>query len=846
MRYFCCDKRRRNELDQHPTLNGIDYLEVLDRDAPTGSPRQRTLLVRCLKMVSGLTRENVRIEGGERITSIDVEWAFPVPEIPASLLNAAEQTFLSQLDEPDHVLVVRTSVAGDFSRYELALVVAGASDLPPSDFDELFSRISFSFKVECGSEFDCRPARDCAEPAAAIPEFHYLAKDYASFRQLMFDRLAITTPRWRDHNAADLGTALVELLAYVGDRLSYEQDAVATEAYLGTARRRVSVARHARLVDYFMHQGCNARAWVQLQVDADVVKTNPQNPAPVPRGTRLLSKIPAQPIGLDDDPRWLEAASVVFETKHDLEALWQEHNIIPFYSWSDRECCLPKGATAATLRGHLPNLKVGDVLIFEEVVGPKTGNRADADSAKRCAVRLTRVDAGNPVTPRVDALNGQPVTEIEWDEEDALPFPLCLSSRTDESNGEAFVDEVSVARGNIVLADHGQTVAPESLGSVPDSELYLARGSHEDRCQPTPRQLVPVRFRPRLRRGPLTFAIREVFKRSASATMTYSASDAIPQISLTGERKGTKQSWRVHRDLLSSNETDRHFVIESESEHDAVLRFGDDQHGMRPLAGDSFEASYRIGNGVSGNVGADSLHHIVSNVSAITQVRNPLPAAGGVEPESIESVRQRAPYAFLRQQRAVTPADYAEVTERDSQVQRAAATFRWTGFWHTVFVTADRRGGLPVDREFERQLRRRLERYRMAGYDLEVDGPRFVSLELEMLVCVHADYFRSDVERALRDVFSRRTFSDGRCGLFHPDNFTFGQPVFLSPFYAAAQSIAGVESARIVTFQRQGNPDPEPLRSGRLSMHRLEIARLDNDPNFPERGVFRLKLGGGK
>ena len=28
-------------------LNGIDFLEVLDRDAPAGSPRQRTLLVHC-------------------------------------------------------------------------------------------------------------------------------------------------------------------------------------------------------------------------------------------------------------------------------------------------------------------------------------------------------------------------------------------------------------------------------------------------------------------------------------------------------------------------------------------------------------------------------------------------------------------------------------------------------------------------------------------------------------------------------------------------------------------------------------------------------------------------------
>ena len=69
-------------------------------------------------------------------------------------------------------------------------------------------------------------------------------------------------PDWRERHVPDLGIALVELLAYVGDHLSYYQDAVATEAYLDTARQRISVRRHARLVDYPMHEGCNARAWV--------------------------------------------------------------------------------------------------------------------------------------------------------------------------------------------------------------------------------------------------------------------------------------------------------------------------------------------------------------------------------------------------------------------------------------------------------------------------------------------------------------------------------------------------------------------------------------------------------
>jgi predicted phage baseplate assembly protein len=221
-------------------------------------------------------------------------------------------------------------------------------------------------------------------------------------------------------------------------------------------------------------------------------------------------------------------------------------------------------------------------------------------------------------------------------------------------------------------------------------------------------------------------------------------------------------------------------------------------------------------------------------------------ARGGAEAESLEHVRQSAPFAFRTQERAVTPADYAAVSKRHPQVQRAAATFRWTGSWRTVFVTADRLGGLPVDDDFESTMRGHLERFRMAGHDLEIDGPRFVSLEIEMTVCVKPDYFRGDVQQALLAVFSNRLLPAGARGVFHPDNFTFGQPVFLSALYKAAQDVAGVDSVTITKFQRQGQAGTSSLDTGRLDLGRLEIARLDNDPNFPERGVLRLTLKGGK
>ena len=116
---------------------------------------------------------------------------------------------------------------------------------PPAGFDPVLSSVEFSFKVDCPRDFDCRPGTSARRSPPTTPEIDYLAKDYASFRRLMLDRLALLVPDWRERNAADLGIALVELLAYVGDHLSYQQDAVATEAYLGTARRRISVRRHA-------------------------------------------------------------------------------------------------------------------------------------------------------------------------------------------------------------------------------------------------------------------------------------------------------------------------------------------------------------------------------------------------------------------------------------------------------------------------------------------------------------------------------------------------------------------------------------------------------------------------
>jgi hypothetical protein len=825
--YFCCDENRRNAVRGSASLNGIDFLEVLDSDAPTPADRERILRVHFLKAPAppGIVPANVTISGGERIRNVKAD----------------------AVTYDGDVVVVHLNAYGDYAPYQLQLIKADGSAFDASKLDPVLSTIDFSFKVECPSDFDCAAAVGAVMPPAAPPlEIDYLTKDYAGYRQLMLDRITALSPQWKERNAADLGVMLVEALAFVADQLSYRQDAVATEAYLGTARRRVSIRRHARLVDYLVHEGKNARALVHVEVGADMA---------MPVGTKLLTAMRGQGVRVSADFFAGIADTEGVETFETMRAaqLFQLHNSLPFYTWGQGRCFLPKGASRATLKGLFPNLQAGDILIFEETVGRTTGKPEDADVARRHPVQLTKVTASSDplggAFEQPPAAHAVDVTEIEWAADDALPFALCLSTRVTQQDGSQTPVNVAVVRGNIVLADHGSTnPASEDLGVVPASTLSYAPQSATPCATPDPKP-IPPRFRPHLKNPSLTYAPPYDGNHppaSVRATLNPLLTDAVPQISLSSTQGTIQTSWTAQRDLLSSEPDHADFVAEAETDGTTYLRFGDGTHGSRPKPGTRFSASYRLGGGSRGNVAREAISHAVLGEPAIQSVRNPLPATGGVEPESIEDVRRKAPFAFRTQARAVTAADYETLAGQHPDVQRAAAALRWTGSWPTVLLTIDRRGGQPVDPDFAREIRKFVEPYRLAGHDLEVNGPNFVSLEIAARVSVAPDHFRSDVEATLLQLFGSRVLPDGRRAVFNPDNFTFGQPVYLSPLYAAAQQVDGVLGIRIVTFQRQGQNSTEALMKGKLELGRFEIARLDNNPDFPERGVFRLTLEGGK
>ena len=121
-----------------------------------------------------------------------------------------------------------------------------------------------------------------------------------------------------------------------------------------------------------------------------------------------------------------------------------------------------------------------------------------------------------------------------------------------------------------------------------------------------------------------------------------------------------------------------------------------------------------------------------------------------------------------------------------------------------------------------------------------------MALDITVHLCVLPGYVRSEVLRAVQLALGAGVLPDGRPAVFHPDNFTFGQPVYLSRIVAAAQAVEGVEAVVVKKFERLGQPDTLPIEAGVLPMGRLEIAQLANNPNFRERGRLTVEAGGGK
>jgi Baseplate J-like protein len=773
--------RRQKLLDQSPALlNGIDYVIVAN---PATAIEVRFLNA---APVAG-TVSAATITGGQTFPSVAV-------------------TSLRWSTGPERrpVLTLHLATTGDSSPYTLAL--------KSPKLDPYFSRVTFSFMAGEPSTLDCRikaPAPQPQPPSA--PPIDYLSKDFLSFRKALSDFSTLKYPAWQERSEADFGVMFMEALCALGDDLSYQQDRIAAEAYLDTATERLSVVRHARLVDYEPTPALAASVTLQFTVYGST--------------TDIPSGLAVSATGPDGAPIYFETGVGLTDTK--LYRVSEKWNLMSPYWWDSSGQILRPGAMEMWVSNHGLGFMPGDSLLLDT----QPGDVGQPDI--REAVVIASADEQN------DELYNVEVTH--------LVFQNPLSNQLDLS--------ATVVRGNLVPATEGLRysesfaigagltgipLAVERTGSNQTTQYlytlgnapltWLADASAAGAVAPAPEILLTQQLAP---------------GNSGNPTWTWFQSLLDAPAFASGFTIDPIRYDQLPPDLSSGSDQ-----LDYDGSNGDTIRFGFGDFGAIPASSSTFSVVYRAGGGSAGNVAADSITTIdptapvAQYASAVT---NPFPAMGGADAEPIATVVRLAPYTYQSTKyNAALPADYVAAAETLPWVARAGCTIRHTGSWLAAFTTVE-----PVADEYPmaaqtRELAALLDRYRMAGSESHVLRPNYLSLDLQITVAAEPDAVNGNVAAAILQALGTGVLPNGSSGFFAHGNFTFGQPLERSALEGAIQRAQGVAGVSGIRYRRSGSTAAPIEMTDEVQAGINEIIRVDNSPAKAAGGSISLVVTGGK
>jgi hypothetical protein len=289
---------------------------------------------------------------------------------------------------------------------------------------------------------------------------------------------------------------------------------------------------------------------------------------------------------------------------------------------------------------------------------------------------------------------------------------------------------------------------------------------------------------------------------------------------------GVTNAWTLQESLAFNREGQREYVIEIDDEDRATIVFGD---GAIPENGAEIRATYRVGGGAAGNVGANTIQTIVGAPQLAllgARVTNPSPASGGSERESIERAVLHAPAVFRSLKRAVTAGDYEALALDFPGVGKVRA--RATN-WNTVTLSIAPAGGGLVSDILRANLLAYFEDKRPLSTRIEISQVDYIAILVTAEIGVLPYYARDDIAQQVRAAAG---------ALLAFDQVDFAIPIYLSRFYEVIEDIEGVRFANITEFRRADRP-PEPSNpsiqvepSGKITLGENEIPTAPATPSY--------------
>lgn len=325
----------------------------------------------------------------------------------------------------------------------------------------------------------------------------------------------------------------------------------------------------------------------------------------------------------------------------------------------------------------------------------------------------------------------------------------------------------TTVNANVAPATHGETV----------SELV---GSGDAR---RPSQTF------RLKQSPLTYVTSASDPSGRASTLTLRANDV---------------AWSEVASLYGHGPIDRVYDLRQDDDGVTTVAFGDGVAGARlPSGANNVRATYRKGLGVGGNLRAGQITTLLGRPLGVKTVNNPVPAAGGQDPEGVADARRNAPVKVLTLDRAVSTQDYADLARGFAGVAKATAV--WIGTRpRGIYVTVAGIDGAAVtdDGGTLSHLIGALRRFGDPLLPLTVRSYGAATFGLAAQIRLQPDADETLVPPAVTAALEAAFAFDAR---------ELGQPLTIGEVYAVVQSVPGVRAVTVSKLYRTDTgPGPSP------------------------------------
>jgi len=289
-------------------------------------------------------------------------------------------------------------------------------------------------------------------------------------------------------------------------------------------------------------------------------------------------------------------------------------------------------------------------------------------------------------------------------------------------------------------------------------------------------------------------------------------------LEVVSESGGVLTPWQLQETLAFSGPDQPDVIVEIDENDRATVVFG----VAVPPAGAPVRATYRVGGGRFGNVAPGTITTIAGAPELTlraARVTNPSGATGGADRESIDHAADIAPRVFRSLRRVVTGGDYEALAARYSGVGKVRAAALG---WNTVTLFVAPEGGGAVSDVLAADLITYFEDKRPLSTRIEIRDVAYVPVFLTAELEVEPYHARTRVTEQVRAALA---------GLLAFDAVRFGDVVYLSKFYEAAEAVPGVAGVNISEFRVPGQAAVvEP--TGKLVLGRRDLPRVPTVDDF--------------